>query len=93
MCLHKNLLSPTFNDIEEEKNFNKYKFLDSRDEFSGHVVEKNSIHTNDCKIKAVKNFPIPKSVNDVRSFLGLTEYYRAFIKMFAFLASPLTCFL
>ncbi len=38
----------------------------------------------------MKNFPTPKSVENVRSFLGLAVYYRAFVKIFASIASPLT---
>ena len=59
-------------------------------EFLGHFVDGDAIHTVDSKITAVKNFPTSKSVENVRSFLGLAGYYRAFVKNFAFIASPLT---
>ncbi len=54
------------------------------------MVDKDGIHTTPDKVKAVQNFPVPTSVNNVRSFLGLTGYYRAFIKDFATIAFPLT---
>ncbi len=41
------------------------------------------------KVRAVKNFPVPKNVHDVRSFLGLCSYYRRFIKNFCDRAQPL----
>ncbi len=41
-------------------------------------------------ISAIKNFPQPQNVENVRSFLGLCGYYRAFIRGFARIASPLT---
>ncbi len=44
----------------------------------------------DDKISAIKNFPQPQTVESVRSFLGLSGYYRPFIKGFARLASPIT---
>ena len=41
----------------------------------------------------MREFPIPKKVKDIRSFLGLANYYRRFIKNFASIASPLTALL
>lgn len=71
-------------------NIQKCSFLKSRIQFLGHTVDKNGIHTMDCKIKAVTNFPTPQTTENVRSFLGLAGYYRAFVKNFASIASPLT---
>ena len=42
------------------------------------------------KVKAIKTFPLPRKVRDVRSFLGLAGYYRSFIKDFAAISKPLT---
>ncbi len=58
-------------------NLPKCKFLCSCIEFLGHVVDKDGIHTTDAKVQAVQDFPIPKSVNHVRSFLCLVGYHRA----------------
>ena len=41
------------------------------------------------KVKAVKNWPIPRNVRDVRAFLGFANFYRRFVKDFAALARPL----
>ncbi|GBL76979.1 Retrovirus-related Pol polyprotein from transposon 17.6 [Araneus ventricosus] len=54
----------------------------------GHVVSKDGIKPNPEKVRAVKNFPVPKNVHDV-SFLGLCSYYRRFIKDFCYRAQPL----
>ncbi len=68
----------------------KCDFLKSRIQFLGHLVDGNGIHTFDFKIKVVKDFPVPKATENVHFFLGIDGYYRAFIKNFATIASPLT---
>ena len=45
------------------------------------------------KIEAILNWSVPKSVTEVRSFLGLAGYYRRFVEGFSKIASPLTCLL
>ncbi len=84
------LVLQKFQEAGLKLNLSKCKFLRSRIEFLGHIVDKDGIHTTDAKVRAVQNFPTPTSVTHVRSFLGLAGYYRAFIKDFASIASPLT---
>ncbi len=54
------------------------------------LIEKESTECTLIFFLAVKQFPQPESVENVRSFLGLAGYYRPFIKNFAAIASPLT---
>ena len=42
------------------------------------------------KIRAIRDWPTPTSVTDIRSFLGLAEYYRKFINNFSRIACPMT---
>ncbi len=49
----------------------KYEFPKPRIKFLGHEVDEEVIHTVDDKITAVANFPQPKTVENVRTFLGL----------------------
>ncbi len=71
----------------------KCEFLKAKMKFLGHVVDGEGIHTVDEKVMAVRNFPQPKSVENVRAFIDLAGYYRPFIKNLAAIASPLTKFL
>ena len=51
------------------------------------------IRVDPTKIEAVMNWKPPRNVTEVRSFLGLTGYYRRFVKGFTVVASPLTMLL
>ena len=55
----------------------------------GHIVSKNGIATDPRKVKAILDWPRPKTVTEVRSFTGFTNYYRRFIKGYAKVARPL----
>ena len=57
--------------------------------FLGHKVSAEGITTEHDKVQAVQEWPTPKSVKGARSFLGLTGYYRRFIKDYAQVAGPL----
>ena len=56
----------------------------------GHVVGRGVVRPDPTKLEAVDSFPIPKTKQQLRRFLGLTGYYRRFIQDYASIASPLT---
>lgn len=58
--------------------------------YLGHVVGSGRVCPELAKVEAVKNFELPTTKTAVRSFLGLTGYYRKFIPDYATLAAPLT---
>ena len=58
--------------------------------FLGHIVSAEGIRVDPVKIEAVVNWKPPRSVTEVRSFLGIAGYYRRFVKGFSVIASPLT---
>ena len=58
--------------------------------FLGHVISGDGIAVDPSKVEAVSQWETPKSVTEIRSFLGLAGYYRRFIEGFSKLALPLT---
>jgi hypothetical protein len=56
----------------------------------GHVVSPQGIEVDKAKVIVIQNLPIPKTVKDIRAFLGHAGFYRRFIKDFSKLARPLT---
>ncbi|XP_050314887.1 uncharacterized protein LOC126749236 [Anthonomus grandis grandis] len=68
----------------------KCEFLKKDVEFLGHIITAEGVKPNPRKIEAIKNFKIPNTPKEIKSFLGLVGYYRKFIKDFAKITKPLT---
>lgn len=68
----------------------KCQFLRSEVEFLGHHVGRAGVRMVEGKVEAVQRWPVPTRQKEVEQFIGLSGYYRRFIKDFSKIASPLT---
>ena len=68
----------------------KCEFWPTEVRFKGHVVSASGVLLDPKKVEAVMSWERPKSVFEIRSFLGLDGYYRRFIEDFSRLAAPMT---
>ena len=68
----------------------KCKFFQERVRFVEHFVSAQGIEVDDTKTVCIANWPFPRSISELRGFLGLCSYYRSFCPNFATVADPLT---
>lgn len=72
-----------------EASLTKCKFAYQELLFIGHLISKGRVKPDPLKVRAVQDFPIPKNLSELRSFLGLMNYYHRFIQDYARIALPL----
>nr|XP_039248881.1 uncharacterized protein K02A2.6-like [Styela clava] len=74
-------------------NKSKTEFFKNSVEFCGYKVDCNKLHKTDVKIKAIRDAPRPGNVSQVRSFIGMVNYYQRFIPNLSSVLYPLNCLL
>ena len=67
----------------------KCRFFEEQVVYLGHTLTRAGITTEDVKVEKIKQWPTPRNLHDVRSFLGLANYYRTFVPGFSDIAEPL----
>ena len=68
----------------------KCSFAQQRIEYLGHMISSEGVSMEEGKIKDVLDWPTPNSVKALRGFLGLTGYYKRFIKHYGIICRPVT---
>ncbi|XP_075076520.1 uncharacterized protein LOC142163162 [Nicotiana tabacum] len=87
---HLRIVLQTLQDHKLYAKFSKCEFWLKSVAFLGHIISGEGVRVDSQKIEAVKNWPRPTSVSDIRSFLGLAGYYSRFVEGFSSISSPLT---
>lgn len=89
---HQDHLHQVLNKLEEAElyaNPDKCTWFATSVHYLGHEISAEGIRVSKEKIKAIQEWPTPKNIKELRSFLGLASFYRKHIKRFAFIAEPL----
>lgn len=68
----------------------KCQFGQSTIEYLGHILTKDGVSTDPNKVQIMKEWPIPKNLKQLKGFLGLTGYYRRFVRSYGETSRPLT---
>eukprot|EP00253_Pinus_taeda_P011376 PITA_11376 len=87
---HLRVVLQTLREQQLYAKFGKCDFFKEEIQYLGHVIIKDGIAVDPEKIKAIMEWPVPKDVADVRSFMGLARYYRRFVEGFSKVAFAIT---
>ncbi|KAI2644541.1 Retrovirus-related Pol polyprotein from transposon opus [Labeo rohita] len=68
----------------------KCKFSQTEVRYLGHIVSREGVKTDPEKIRALRTWPRPQNLKELKSFLGFSGYYRRFIKDYSKIVKPLT---
>ncbi|RLN32946.1 hypothetical protein C2845_PM03G30130 [Panicum miliaceum] len=93
---HAEHLKLVFQVLQQHKLFVKLKkctFAQQKLSYLGHIVSDQGVATDPAKTEVMLRWPVPSSFTELRGFLGLTGYYRKFVKNYGIIAKPLTSLL
>lgn len=90
---HVDHLTRVFQRLREHQLYAKLEkcsFAQERIKFLGHIIENGHVRMDDDKVRAIQEWEAPKNVHELRSFLGLANYYRRFVRGYSEKALALT---
>lgn len=90
---HLKQLNVVFNVLRAKQLYTKRSkctFAVKRIDYLGHIISNNGVEMDESEVEAISKWPNPKTIKELRGFLGLTGYYRRFIKGYGMLAKLLT---
>lgn len=93
---HLNSLQEVFQKLRESNlqiQIDKCHFAEEFTNYLGHVITNNGIKPDDKKVTAIKSMKLPSSPKEIKQFLGITGYYRKFVKDYAKVAYPMIKYL
>ncbi|CAA7017934.1 unnamed protein product [Microthlaspi erraticum] len=82
--------SSIFSKIDLKSGYHQIRMKEDNVVFLGFVVSADGVKVDEEKVAAIREWPSPKTVSEVRSFHGLAGFYRRFVRDFSTLAAPLT---
>jgi Reverse transcriptase (RNA-dependent DNA polymerase)/RNase H-like domain found in reverse transcriptase len=90
---HLKLLDRVFQILRTNQLFaklSKCSFGVGQIDYLGYIISEVGVSTNPTKIEAMLNWPVPNNLKELRGFLGLTGYYRRFVRDYGNIGKPLT---
>lgn len=86
-------LEEVFQIMKNHKLFSKLskcEFMKKQVAYLGHVISQEGVAVDPGKVEDMMAWPLPKSLKALRGFLGLSGYYRKFVRNYGAVAKPLT---